>query len=125
MPPKKKAQVGGRKKPQRGKGDPLRLLALKKRFAQQHGDGWLGDAWDWTKGAANTVYRKALVPAHDFVKKHKIISRGANLYGTLTGDTRGKIVGTAAGALGYGQRKLKPAAMNGSGQKGGRAVFYR
>ena len=51
--------------------------------------------------AAKTVYNKAIRPAHDFIKKHKLVSRGL----ALIPHAGAKAGAAAAGALGYGRRR--------------------
>jgi len=74
---------------------------MRKKRMIQVGGNIFTDAWDGVKSAGNFVYKKALVPAHDFVKKNKVISRVAN----LIPDPRAKAVGTIAGQLGYGRKQ--------------------
>lgn len=50
--------------------------------------------------------KKAILSAASFAKKHKLISRGANLLGNIGIPHAGK-VGAIASNLGYGKRKVK------------------
>jgi hypothetical protein len=42
----------------------------------QYGGSW-SDFTNWVRGAANTVYRKALVPTGNFIKDQHILSTAA------------------------------------------------
>jgi hypothetical protein len=44
----------------------------------QHGGSW-SDFTNWVRGAANTVYQKALVPTAHFIKDQHILSTAAGL----------------------------------------------
>lgn len=57
---------------------------------------------------------------HDFTRKHRLVSRGANLAASMLPEKYGKWVGragTAAGAFGYGRRRIGGALML-AGQRG-------
>ncbi len=61
MPPKK--QKGGRKTVRKSTG--------RRKAAGMYGGSWLGDAWNWTKGAVGTT--------GNFLKDSKLISKGLSL----------------------------------------------
>lgn len=44
----------------------------------QYGEGW-SDFTNWVKGAANTVYTKALVPAGNWIKDNHVLSEVAGI----------------------------------------------
>ena len=60
--------------------------------------------------------KKAILSAASFAKKHKIISRGANLLGNIGVPHAGK-VGAIASNLGYGKRKVKGKGLLMAGKK--------
>ena len=94
MPPKKRTQ---------------RQVVLPPQAAMAGGNIF-NDIYDHV---LKPTYEKVLKPTHDFVKKNKIISRGAKIvsYGATAlghpeiGKTAGT-VSTVADQLGYGKRKM-------------------
>jgi hypothetical protein len=77
----------------------------------QSGGSW-SDFTNWVKGAANTVYNKALKPAWEYVKKKPVSTAGYILKGLsyipspLSGalSTAGTAVGAAGTAFGKGMK---------------------
>jgi hypothetical protein len=74
----------------------------------QYGEGFFGDIGHWIKGAANTVYRKALKPVGNFVKDNHLISTGV---GALVPGFGAKVA-----ALGLRQAGLGRGRQAGSGK---------
>lgn len=99
MPPKKK--LIKRKRAVRIQGfRPEMNARTAPQYGGQEGDG---AAWDWIKGAANTVYQKAIRPAAKFIKDNRILS-------TAAGFIPHPAAGAAAGLLrqaGLGRRRPK------------------
>jgi len=85
--------------------------AIKNTYGQgkkkQNGGNFFGDAVDWTKTAASDT--------NDFLKNTKIISKGANIVGTVSGalphpvaqsiSQGAKVVEMGANAVGWGKKK--------------------
>ena len=80
----------------------------KKRMA---GGSKIGD---WFKGAANTVWNKAIKPAGNFIKDHHVLSTVAG----MIPDGRAKIGATALRAIGLGKGG-RPVRLTGYGRQQG------
>jgi len=72
-----------------------------RRTRRRRGGNIFTDAGNWIKNAARTVYDKALVPAHDFIKRNKLVSRGL----ALIPHPAGKAAALGASVAGYGRRR--------------------
>ena len=92
--PKKKAKTSKSKLVKVGKGRPG-----KGYIKVYRGNG----VWDWIKGAANTVYNKAIKPAYNFAKDTKALSTIAG----LIPHSGAKVVSAGLRAVGLGRGKGK------------------
>jgi hypothetical protein len=81
---------------------PRRKLSGGRRRRVRRG----GSLWSWIKGAANTVYNKAIKPAHNFLKNNHVYSSAA----ALIPHPAGKVAAAGLRAAGYGRRRRKVGA---------------
>lgn len=70
---------------------------------KQQGENIFTDAWDGLKTAGKAVYRHVIVPANEFAKRTKIVSRALK----AVPDPKAKIAGEVADNLGYGKKGRK------------------
>jgi len=80
---------------------PAKRRVIKKRRVAHTGIRVMGGSGFFSK------LGRAIRKIGRFAKKHKIVSKGANLWSELNlpGAERAKILGVAAGAAGYGLRR--------------------
>jgi hypothetical protein len=85
------------------------------------GNGFFDSIGNWFKGAANTVYNSVLRPTHDFVKRHRLLSKGL----ALVPHPAGKAAGIAAGLAGYGRRRTRRMGGRGKPMVNGTINYFK
>jgi hypothetical protein len=99
------SMLRGRRMRPLGAGRRRRRVGGRRVHRRRMGGSAFTDFFTKTiPGAARSVYEHVLKPAHGFIKKHGLVSKGLELLGP-----EGKAAGTAARALGYGRRRRRVA----------------
>lgn len=86
------------------------VMRGRGRRRRQRGRGFFDSIGNFFKNAGNAIYDKAIRPVGNFIKDQRLISRAANLAGSVLpgpAGTAAKLAGGVAGQLGLGRRRRR------------------